>query len=305
MLLIEYFLSVFLLLVSFILMSVFIVKQQNCAIIERFGKFNRIARAGLGFKIPIIDNIAMNLSMKIQQLNVAIETKTQDNVFVVVLIAVQYKILEDKVFEACYMLQNPEYQIKSFVFDLVRAQVPKLSLDDVFSKKDDIANAIKKELTKPMENFGYGIIQALVTDINPDANVKAAMNEINTAQRLRYAASEKGEAEKILKIKQAEAEAEASILHGKGIAGQRQAIIEGLGQSVDEFVKQIPNATPEHVMDMVLIIQYIDTLKEISATSKSNVIFVPHTPGNVASISDQIRETIFAAKEINKINLKD
>lgn len=276
----------------------FIVNQQSCAIIERFGKFTRIARAGLGFKIPFLDRIAMRLSFKIQQLNVAIETKTQDNVFVNVIIAVQYKILENKVFEACYMLQNPELQIRSFVFDLVRAQVPKLSLDDVFSRKDDIANAIKLELKKPMEEFGYGIIQALVTDINPDANVKAAMNEINTAQRLRQAATEKGEAEKILRVKQAEAEAESSILHGKGIAGQRQAIIEGLGQSVDEFVKQIPDATPAHVMDMVLVIQYIDTLKEISANSKSNVVFVPHSPGNVADLAEQIRETIFSAKEL-------
>jgi regulator of protease activity HflC (stomatin/prohibitin superfamily) len=170
----------------------------------------------------------------------------------------------------------------------------------VFSKKDDIADAVKTELEKPMSEFGYGIIKALVIDINPDHNVKAAMNEINTAQRLRVAAAEKGETEKILKVKHAEAEAEASILHGKGIAGQRQAIIEGLGQSVEEFVKQIPGTQASHVMDMVLLIQYIDTLKEISAGSKSNVIFIPHSPGNVSELATQIRETIFAAQKMNE-----
>ncbi|MDR2782148.1 MAG: SPFH domain-containing protein [Holosporaceae bacterium] len=280
--------------------GLFTVQQQTCAVIQRFGKFHRIAEPGLRWRAPVIDSILTRLSFRIHQLDVSVETKTLDNVFVNVVVAVQYKVLTEKVFEACYMLQDPGYQIKAFVFDLVRAQVPKLVLDDVFSKKDDIADAVKMELEKPMSEFGYGIIKTLVTDINPDQNVKAAMNEINTAQRLRVAAAEKGETEKILRVKQAEAEAEASILHGKGIAGQRQAIIEGLGQSVEEFVKQIPGTQASHVMDMVLLIQYIDTLKEIAAGSKSNVIFVPHSPGNVSELGTQIRETIFAAQKINE-----
>ena len=293
--------TILLVLVLIILLSsFFIVQQQTCAIIERFGKFHRIAKAGLCWKVPFIDTIFTRLSFRIHQLDVAVETKTLDNVFVNVVIAVQYRVLQDKVFQACYTVSDPVYQIKAFVFDLVRAQVPKLVLDDVFSKKDDIADAVRAELEKPMAEFGYEIIKALVTDINPDQNVKAAMNEINTAQRLRIAATEKGEADKILKVKQAEAEAEASILHGKGIAGQRQAIIEGLGQSVEEFVRQIPGTQASHVMDMVLLIQYIDTLKEIGAGSRSNVVFVPHSPGTVSELSDQIRETIFAAKEMNK-----
>jgi regulator of protease activity HflC (stomatin/prohibitin superfamily) len=196
------------------------------------------------------------------------------------------------------MLQDPEQQINAFVFDLVRAQVPLLDLDDVFSKKDDIAIAVKNELEGQMAEFGYGIIKALVTDVNPDANVKAAMNEINTAQRLRIAATEKGETEKIMKVKQAEAEADAAILQGKGIAGQRQVIIEGLGDSVEEFVKQIPGTDPARVMDMVMMIQYIDTLKEIGGNSKSNVVFVPHSPGNVNDLSTQFRETIFSAQKL-------
>jgi len=274
------------------------VKQQNCYIIERFGKYNRIAKSGLHLKIPFVDTVGSKLSLKIQQLNVSVETKTKDNVFIDIVVAVQYRVLTDKVYEACYTLQDPEQQIKAFVFDLVRAQVPLLDLDDVFSKKDEIADAVKRELEEQMAEFGYGIIKALVTDIDPDANVKAAMNEINTAQRLRIAATEKGEAEKIMKIKKAEAEADASILHGKGIAGQRQAIIEGLGDSVEEFIKQIPGIDAAHVMDMVLMIQYIDTLKDIGGSSKSNVVFVPNTPGNVKDLASQIQETVFAAQKL-------
>lgn len=280
--------------------GLFTVRQQSCVVIERLGKFNRIAKPGLNWRIPIIDSAVATLSMRINQLGVSVETKTLDNVFVNVVVAVQFKVLPEKVFEACYALQNPENQIRAFVFDLVRAQVPKLTLDDVFSKKDDIADAVKTDLVKPMSEFGYEIIETLVTDINPDPNVKAAMNEINTAQRLRVAANEKGEAEKILKVKQAEAEAEASILHGKGIAGQRQAIIGGLGHSVEDFVRQLPGTQASHVMDMVLLIQYIDTLKEIGAGCKSNVVFVPYTPGSVANIGDQIRESIFSAKALEE-----
>ena len=282
------------LVVLLIFSTAFIVDQQTCAIIERLGKFQRLAYPGLNFKIPLIENKRASLSMRIHQLEVVVETKTKDNVFVKAVIAVQYRVLQSKIYEAFYMLQDPVGQITSFVFDLVRAQVPAMDLDDVFSRKDDIADAVKEELEKPMADFGYEIIKALVTDIDPDANVKSAMNEINTAQRLRVAATEKGEAEKILKVKQAEAEAESCILHGKGVAGQRQAIIEGLCQSVDEFVKQT-GTTPSHVMDMVLLIQYIDTLKDIGSNSKSNVVFVPHNPGNFSSLGDQLRETIFAS----------
>ena len=284
--------------------AVLIVQQQTCAVIERLGKFHKVSHAGLCFLIPFIDSVLTRLSLRINQLNVSVETKTQDNVFVNIIVAVQFKVIKDRAYDACYMLQDPESQIRAFVFDLVRAQVPNLTLDNVFSKKNDIADAVKLELEKPMGEFGYEIIKTLVTDINPDANVKAAMNEINTAQRLKVAAIEKGEAEKILKVKQAEAEAEASILHGKGIAGQRQAIIEGLGQSVEEFVKQIPGTTAAHVMDMVLLIQYIDTLKEIGGSSQSNIVFIPHTPGNVQDIAGQIRETILASDMINKAKTK-
>jgi regulator of protease activity HflC (stomatin/prohibitin superfamily) len=281
--------------------SIFTVEQQTCAVIERFGKFHRIAGPGLNVLIPLIDQVRLRLSLKICQLNVNIETKTQDNVFIDLMVSVQYRILPAKVYEAFYMLQNPTKQIEAFVFDVVRAQVPKILLDDVFERKDDIANAVKSELSDVMAEFGYEIVKALVTDISPANNVKAAMNEINAAQRVRVAATEKGEAEKILKVKQAEAEAEASILHGKGLAGQRHAIVSGLKDSVEEFVRQVPGLSQKDVMEMVLLIQYIDTLKEIAGSSKSNVIFVPHSPGNVSDLANQLRESIIIGQQMSKM----
>ena len=280
-------------------MGLFVVRQQTCAVVERLGKFHMIALSGLNWKIPGIDHIAGFVSLRIQQLSVGVETKTKDNVFVNVSVAVQFRVLKENLYQAFYMLQDPKSQITSFVFDLVRAQVPLLLLDDVFSRKSDIADAVKANLRGTMSDFGYEIIDALITDINPDANVKAAMNEINTAQRLRVAASERGETEKIIRVKQAEAEAEANILHGKGIAGQRAAIIEGLSKSVDEFVKQTPGAQPHQVMDMVMMIQYIDTLKEIGSSSKSNVVFVPTSSHGLQDINASLRETIFSSQLLN------
>ncbi|MDR2200939.1 MAG: SPFH domain-containing protein [Puniceicoccales bacterium] len=282
-------------------LSIFTVEQQTCAIVERFGKFQRIANPGLNVMVPLIDQIRLRLSLKICQLDVNIETKTQDNVFIDLMVSVQYRILPSKIYEAFYMLQNPTKQIEAFVFDVVRAKVPKILLDDVFEKKDDIADAVKSELSDVMAEFGYEIVKALVTDISPAANVKAAMNEINAAQRVRVAATEKGEAEKILKVKQAEAEAESSILHGKGLAGQRHAIVSGLKDSVEEFVRQVPGLSQKDVMEMVLLIQYIDTLKEIAGSSKSNVIFVPNTPGNVADLASQMRESIIIGQQVGKM----
>ncbi|MDR0590531.1 MAG: SPFH domain-containing protein [Puniceicoccales bacterium] len=281
--------------------SVFTVEQQTCAIIERFGKFHRIAEPGFNAIIPVVDQIRLRLSLKIHQLDVNVETKTQDNVFINLMVSVQYRILPDKIYEAFYMLQNPAKQIEAFVFDVVRAQVPKILLDDVFGRKDDIADAVKAELSGVMAEFGYEIVKALVTDIAPAENVKAAMNEINASQRVRVAAMEKGEAEKILKVKQAEAEAEASILHGKGLAGQRHAIVAGLKDSVEEFVRQVPELSQKDVMEMVLLIQYIDTLKEIAGSSKSNVIFVPNSPGNVADLASQLRESIIVGQQMSKM----
>lgn len=273
----------------------FIVEQQTTAVVERFGQFVRIAKPGLNLKIPLIERVSGRLSMRVRQLDVPVETKTEDNVFVKVAVSVQFFVLEDKIFEAYYKLDNPEQQITSFVFDVVRARVPKMKLDDVFEKKDEIADAVKSELTDIMNQFGYGILKALVTDIDPDMKVKAAMNEINEAQRLRVAANERGEAEKILKVKQAEAEAKSNALQGEGIANQRRAIIDGLKESIDDFQKRVAGTGPREVMNLVLLTQYFDTLKSIGSDGKNSSIFVPHTPGALTDISNQMRDAMLQA----------
>jgi len=278
----------------------FIVKQQTSAIVERLGKFRRVASAGLNFKIPIVDRVAGRLSLRIQQLDVRVETKTNDNVFVFVVVSVQYYVLPSKVVDAFYRLQNPQAQITSFVFDTVRARVPNIILDDLFEKKDDIAQAVKNELDAVMDDFGYGIVKALVTDIDPDAKVKASMNEINAAQRLREAAIQQAEADKIRVVKAAEGEAESKALQGQGIANQRKAIIEGLKQSVENFSSNVDGAKTQDVMNLVLMTQYFDTLKDIGLTGKSNTILIPHSPGGMGDISEQMRNAIITANEATK-----
>ena len=294
-------LLIFLLIIAgiLILMGLFIVRQQTVAVVERFGRFKRIAPAGLNIKIPFIDRIAGRLSLRIQQLEVRVETKTNDNVFVFVVVSVQYYVLPAKAVDAFYKLQNAQGQITSFVFDTVRARVPSIILDDLFEKKDDIAQAVKQELDTVMDDFGYGIIKALVTDIDPDAKVKASMNEINAAQRLREAAIQQAEADKIRVVKAAEGEAESKALQGQGIANQRKAIIDGLKESVENFSSTINGTNPQDVMNLVLMTQYFDTLKEIGLSGKSNTILIPHSPGGMGDISEQMRNAIITANEIN------
>jgi len=231
-------------------LTFFTVKQQTAGVVERFGKFNRVAKPGLNVKIPWIDWVAGRPNLRVQELPVKVETKTEDNTFVHVIVSVQYFVDPDRVYEAFYKLNNPGQQIESYVFDVVRARVPKLKLDDVFEKKDEIADAVKGELQDEMDSFGYTILKALVTDIDPNAKVKESMNEINAAQRLRVAAEQKGEAEKILVVKAAEAEAESKALQGQGIARQRKAIVEGLRESVEAFAEGVEGTTPGDVMNL-------------------------------------------------------
>jgi len=276
-------------------MSFFTVEQQTAVLVHRFGKFLFIARPGLNFKLPLIDQVAGRVKLRVQQLDVQIETKTEDNVFVKITVSVQYFVVPEKIYEAFYKLEDPHSQITSFVFDVVRARVPKIKLDDVFEKKDEIADAVKNELAHVMDDFGYGIVKTLVTDIDPDHKVKEAMNEINAAQRMRVVASEKGEAERILRVKFAEAEAQSKALQGKGIADQRRAIIDGLKTSVEDFRSGVPGATAQDVMNLVLMTQYFDTLKEVGQASKTNTILIPHSPGFLNDLSSQIRNAMMIA----------
>lgn len=276
--------------------TIYTVSQQNVALIERLGKFKIATQAGLHFKIPFIDRIVGALSLRVQEIEVQIETKTRDNVFVKIIVAVQYFVKEDKLYEAYYKLTNPRQQITAFVFDVVRAKVPKLGLDDVFERKEEIADAVRDELSEVMGDFGYSILKALVTDIDPDAKVKTAMNEINEAQRMRVAANERGEAEKILTIKKAEAEARSMELSGQGLASQRKAIVEGLKESVENFQKSIKGTTPQDVMELVLATQYYDTLKEIGAKNKATTILLPSQSIH-HSLSEQIRDACITAQQ--------
>jgi regulator of protease activity HflC (stomatin/prohibitin superfamily) len=279
--------------------SLFTVQQRSVAIVQRLGRFIRETGPGIHVKIPLLDRVAGRVNLRVQQLDVRIETKSEDNVFVNLTVSVQYFVLPEKVYDAFYRLEDAQRQITSYVFDVVRAQVPRIKLDDVFSHKDDIAETVKVELSHVMEGFGYGILKALVTDIEPAPRVKEAMNEINYAQRMRVAATEKGEAERILKVKNAEGDAQSKALSGKGIADQRAAIIAGLRDSVDEFRRSVPGTTAKDVMNIVLITQYFDMLKEIGASARSNAILLPHTPDNVANLSDQIRNAMIEADQVS------
>ena len=270
----------------------FTVATAEMAVVQRLGKFVRIAGPGLNFKMPWLERVAGRVNMRVQQFRVEVETKTKDNVFVKVLVSVQYQVLQDKVFEAFYKLQSPGDQITSYVFDSVRSQVPKLLLDETFEQKDNVANSVKTELSGVMQDYGYAIIKALVTDINPDDKVKSAMNDINAAQREQVAAQARGEADKILKVKQAEAEAESKALQGQGIANQRKAIISGLRESVETFKQSVEGATAQDVMALVLMTQYFDTLKEIGAQTRSNTILMPHSPGALPDFFSQIQNAI-------------
>lgn len=277
----------------------FVVEQQKAAVIQRLGKYHRVATAGLNFRLPFLDDKVGEVNLRVRQLDVDVETKTRDNVFVKVIVSVQYFVLPEKIYEAFYKLNDPDAQIRAFVFDVVRARVPLIDLDDVFAKKDEIADGVKSELCQVMENFGYSILKALVTDIDPDQKVKEAMNEINAAQRLRVAAMEKGEAEKILRVKEAEAEAESQGLSGKGVADQRKAIVDGLRESVGDFQRVIDGATPQDVMNLILMTQYFDTMKDIGGQSKSTTVFMPHSPGHVGDLASQIQGAIITGDQVN------
>ena len=276
-----------------------LVQQETAAVIQRFGKFDRIAEPGFVLRMPFVERVAGTVNLRVQQLDVRIETKTLDNVFVQIVVAVQYFVLKDKVYDAFYKLDDPARQITSFVFDVVRARVPKIKLDDVFEKKDEIADAVRSELSDVMDDFGYGIVKTLVTDIDPDAKVKEAMNEINAAQRLRVAATERGEADKILKVKAAEADAESKALSGKGIADQRRAIVDGLRDSVDEFQKSVEGTSAQDVMNLILMTQYFDTLKDLGDNSKTNTILMPHSPGYLGDLASQIRNAVITANQVD------
>ncbi|MGB5822270.1 MAG: SPFH domain-containing protein [Saonia sp.] len=262
---------------AFLFLSfVFIVKQQTAVLIETFGKFTSVRHSGIQFKIPFVQRIAARVGLKIQQLDVIIETKTLDDVFVKLKVSVQYVVIKEKVYEAFYKLEYPHDQITSYVFDVVRAEVPKMKLDDVFVKKDDIAIAVKSELQDAMLDYGYDIIKTLVTDIDPDAQVKEAMNRINASEREKIAAQFEGDAARILIVEKAKAEAESKRLQGQGIADQRREIARGLEESVEVLNKVGINS--QEASALIVVTQHYDTLQSIGEETNTNLILLPNSP---------------------------
>tara|TARA_Y100000022_G_C13228609_1_gene366200 strand:+ start:76 stop:1008 length:933 start_codon:yes stop_codon:yes gene_type:complete len=276
----------------------FIVKQQSAAVVERFGKFVNVRQSGLQLKIPIIDNVAGRLSLRIQQLDVVVETKTKDDVFVKLKVSVQFKVIKEKVYDAFYKLDNPADQITSFIFDVVRAEVPKLILDDVFLKKDDIAIAVKSELQDAMTEYGYQIIKTLVTDIDPDAQVKEAMNRINASEREKVAAQFEGEAQKILIVEKAKAEAESKRLQGQGIADQRREIARGLEDSVK--VLNGVDINSQEASALIVVTQHYDTLQSVGAEANSNLILLPNSPQAGSEMLNNMVASFTASNQIGE-----
>ncbi len=277
-------------------LTIYMVRQQTFAIVERWGKFTRVVGPGLHVKVPIMDRVAGKVSIRVQELNVSIKTKTNDNVFVDLLIAVQYFVDgEDKVWDAFYRLTNPQTQMESWIFDNVRAKVPGMILDSVFENKEEIAKEIEVSLSARLSEYGYKLVRALVNDIQPDKGVADAMNEINRQQRLRVAAEHEGEAKKIIVIKEAEADARSKELSGEGIAKQRIAIVAGLRESVKDASDAL-GVNAEGVMTLVLMTQYYDMLTDVGKNSRTNTIMLPHTPGAVGELQKQIIASIETSK---------
>lgn len=276
----------------------FTVKQQSAAVLERLGRFSSIRGPGLHFKIPFIDKVSGKMSLKVRQLDVNVETKTKDNVFVKLKVGVQYVVGADSVYDAYYKLANPDEQINSYIFDVVRAEVPKMKLDDVFERKDDIANAIKAELQEAMQNYGYNIVRALVTDIDPDATVKAAMNRINAAEREKLAAEYEAEADRIRIVAKAKAEAESKRLQGQGIADQRREIAKGLEESVD--ILNSVGINSQEASALIVVTQHYDTLQSMGENANSNLIMLPNAPSAGADMLSNMTASFVASQQMGE-----
>ena len=281
-----------------LLSGIFTVKQQTAAVVERFGKFLSIRNSGLHFKIPVFDRISGRMNLRIQQLDVIVETKTKDDVFVRLKISVQFQVIKNKVYDAFYKLENPHDQITSYVFDVVRAEVPKMKLDDVFERKDDIAIAVKQELNEAMVNYGYDIIKTLVTDIDPDLQVKEAMNRINAAEREKVAAEYEAEAERIKIVAKARAEAESKRLQGQGIADQRREIARGLEESVD--VLNNVGINSQEASALIVVTQHYDTLQSIGEETNSNLILLPNSPQAGSDMLNNMIASFTASNQIGE-----
>jgi len=274
----------------------FTISTSEVGIVERFGKYTRLAPPGLGCIICCIEQLVDRVSYRVQQLNVRVETKTLDNVFITAVVTIQFQVLREKVYEAYYSLTDPQRQITAHVFDVLRAELPNLELDSVFEAKEDLALTVKSALTETMTKYGFQILQVLITDLDPDQRVKNAMNEINSSKRLKFAVAERAEGDKILKVKSAEAEAEAKYLSGVGVAKQRKAIVDGLKTSIVDFTGGIKGTTSKDTLDLLLLTQYFDTIKDVGTSSNCRTTFIPTSK----SVSDEMRNSLLQADAVTK-----
>ena len=286
----------FLILMGILISMLYVVRQQSVAIVERFGRYQKIATSGIHMRLPFgIDKIAARIQLRLLQSEIVVETKTKDNVFVMMNVATQYRVNEQNVTDAYYKLMRPEAQIKSYIEDALRSSVPKLTLDELFEKKDEIALEVQHQVAEEMTTYGYIIVKTLITKVEPDAEVKQSMNEINAAQRKRVAAQELAEADKIKIVTADEAEAEKDRLHGVGIAQQRKAIVDGLAESIAELKEANVGMSEEQIMSILLTNQYLDTLNTF-AVKGNQTLFLPNNPNGV----DDIRTQILSALKTDK-----
>ena len=296
------FVIILLIALGLLVLSIKIIPQQQMGVVERLGKFNRVIVPGLNLVIPIIEGVAGRESIRVRQLDVPVETKTKDNVFVNLGVSVQFIAVSEKIFDAFYRLTDVEMQITSYVYDVVRGEVPKKTLDEVFETKEDLAQIIKSDLSDSMDDFGYAIIKSLITDIDPAPNVKAAMNQINATARLLVAAENEAEADKIRQVKSAEAEAESKKLQGEGIAQQRAAIIEGFKDSINDL-KQVTGSEVEtqDVMNMVMMVQYFDALRDIGTSGQNNAVLIPYGAGGSNQIFQQMTQAMITSEQVRRV----
>jgi len=269
----------------------FTISTSEVGVIERWGEFNRLAKAGCHFVVCPMDQLVGKVSFRVQQLNVRVETKTLDNVFITAVVSVQYCVLGEKVFDAFYELTNPVQQITAHVYDVMRSELPTLELDSVFEAKEELALAVKNALAKTMSSYGYQIVQVLITDLDPDQRVKNAMNEINSSKRLKFAVAERAEGDKILMVKSAEAEAESKYLSGVGVAKQRKAIVDGLRNSIVDFAGSVEGSSTKDVMDLLLLTQYFDMIRDVGQAPHCNTIFIPASQ----TAGDDVRNSLLQA----------
>lgn len=249
-------------------------KESTRGIVQNLGEYSGYTKPGFNC-IPTwpLKSVVGTVSMRVQMVDVSVETKTKDNVFVNVVVSVQYEIIESEIENAFYKLSEPKSQIRSYVFDSVRSIVPKMELDQVFLSKEEVAHGVRDHLAGQMRSFGYKIVQTLVTDLTPDNHVKNSMNEISASRRLKEAQRYKADAEKISLVKAAEADAERKHLSGKGVADQRKAIIHGLKASVKDFQDNVKGTEANDVLSLVMVAQYFDMLQSIGSQRSTAMVF--------------------------------